>query len=149
MKEPSQDFRFLIKLSVQELFNMKKSSQEVLNQRIETGLSFQCTGIQLGIPYKKGSSQFFFLKQNWSGISATQKQNSFQNADIQLGILKNTKKCFPFDLQEPSEEFVKQNIRGGNSCDTKAIQFGIQSKIKDYIIFRNSFCNAGIYQESF
>ena len=40
MKEPSQDFRFLIKESVQELFNMKKSSQEVLNQRIEKGFPF-------------------------------------------------------------------------------------------------------------
>ena len=135
MNEPSHDFRLVIKESVQELFNMKKSGQEALNQTIETGLSFQRAGIQLGIPYQKMIQLGLFLKQNWSGISATQKQNPFQNADIQLGILNKYKTCFPLNLfyRNIARNASQKKMRGGNSCDTRAIQLGINFKINDYI----------------
>ena len=50
MKDPTQVFIFLVKESVQELFHMKKSSQEVLNQIIKRGFLFNA---QLGIPDTK------------------------------------------------------------------------------------------------
>ena len=54
---------------------------------------------------QKGIQLRFFLKQEWSGIPATQKQKSFQDTDIQLAwnFKQNEHEaCVRFDLQESS-----------------------------------------------